>query len=66
LEKWSASADHPFSGGPLDDLIFDCYQLAEYYHINPDEFLRMPISRVQWHRLWTTKLIEKTRMDEDA
>jgi hypothetical protein len=39
--------------------------LAEYYHINPDEFLRMPISRVQLHRLWTSKLIEKTHLDEE-
>jgi hypothetical protein len=39
--------------------------LAKYYSINPDEFLRLPISRVLWHKHWTVKLDEKTNPDED-
>jgi hypothetical protein len=41
-----------------DDLILNCYRLAERYHQNPDVFIDMPLSKVAWHVHYTVRLIE--------
>jgi hypothetical protein len=49
-----------FHAGPVEGLILDCYRLAKYYHINPEEFLKLPMSQIARHLSWTAKLIEET------
>lgn len=44
-----------------DDLLLDCYRLADRYHQNPDVFINMPISRVQQHLEFTIRLIDAQR-----
>ena len=58
-----------FSSGSLvanenespDDLVLDCYRLADRYHQNPDVFLSMPLSLTRQHIEFTIKLIEAQR-----
>jgi hypothetical protein len=46
-------------------VILDCYRLAKYYGRPPDEFLTLPLSKVNRHMMWTAKLIEMSREQED-
>jgi hypothetical protein len=55
-----------FHAGPVDGLILDCYRLAEHYGRPPDEFLKMPLSKVSVHMRWTAKLIELRREQQDS
>jgi hypothetical protein len=51
-----------------DDIILNCYRLADRYHQSPDHFLEMPISQVDRHIKWTVKLIraqESARREDD-
>jgi len=41
-----------------DDLILNCYRLAERFHQNPEVFVEMPLSRVNLHVYYTVRLIE--------
>ena len=41
-----------------DEDILNCYRLADRFHQNPEVFLEMPVSRVNWHIHYTIKLIE--------
>lgn len=45
--------------------MLDCYKLARYYRRHPDEFLSLPVSAIQRHMMWTSKLIEATEPRED-
>jgi hypothetical protein len=59
-----------FSSVAGDDLILNCYRLADRFKQNPDIFINMPISRLQTHVRYTLKLIEaqekaRPRADED-
>jgi hypothetical protein len=53
-----------------DDLILNCYRLADRFHQNPEVFLEMPLSHVEQHIRWTVKLTRLQRKaqerDEDA
>jgi hypothetical protein len=54
-----------------DDLILNCYRLADRFKQNPDVFIDMPISRLQTHVRYTIKLIEaqekaRPRDDDDG
>jgi hypothetical protein len=60
-----------FSSLAGDDLILNCYRLADRFKQNPDIFIDMPISRLQTHVRYTLKLIEaqekaRPREDDDA
>jgi hypothetical protein len=59
-----------FSSLVGDDLILNCYRLADRFKQNPDIFIDMPISRLQTHVRYTLKLIEaqekaRPRADDD-
>jgi hypothetical protein len=41
-----------------DEVILNCYRLADRFHQNPEVFLDMGLSRVNWHIHFTIKLIE--------
>lgn len=41
-----------------EDLILNCYRLADRYHQNPEVFTEMPLSRVSEHIRYTVRLIE--------
>jgi hypothetical protein len=41
-----------------DEIILNCYRLADRFHQNPEVFLDMPVTRVNWHIHYTVKLIE--------
>ncbi len=54
----------PRSGGVdvnPDDLILNCYRLADRFHQDPTIFLEMPISQVDRHIYWTVELIKAQR-----
>jgi hypothetical protein len=53
-----AAAAGFFSGIAGDDLILNCYRLADRFKQNPDIFIDMPISRLRTHMRYTIKLIE--------
>jgi hypothetical protein len=46
-----------------DELILNCYRLADRFHQNPEIFLDMPLSRIEQHVHYTVKL---TRMQSEA
>jgi len=51
-----------------DEIIINCYRLADRYHQNPEVFIDMPVSRVEQHIRYTIKLIhlqEKARKPRD-
>ena len=54
-----------FHAGPVEALILDCYRLAKYYGRPPDEFLGLPVSRIQNHMRWTSKLIELQQAQQE-
>lgn len=55
-----------FSSGVLtEDIILDCYRLAKYYSLDPDDFLNKPLSVIARHMKWTSVLIERQRPPED-
>lgn len=49
--------------GDADDLILDCYRLADRFHQNPEVFLEMPLSRIERHVHFIVKL---TRLQRQA
>ena len=49
--------------GESDELILNCYRLADRFHQNPEVFLEMPLSRVEQHIRYTVKL---TRLQRKA
>jgi hypothetical protein len=42
--------------GDEENIVLDCYRLAEVYHQNPEVFLAMPIDDVRRHLLRTGQL----------
>lgn len=60
-------------GEPVDqpdpeELILNCYRLAQRFHQNPDVFLSMPVSDIDRHIRYTVMLIdlrEAAQRDED-
>ena len=40
-----------------EELVLDCYRLAEHYHQPPEYFLNMKVSDLQTHRRHTAELI---------
>jgi hypothetical protein len=44
-----------------EEMILDCYRLAEHYHQHPDVFLAMPLEDVKLHAYRTAQLIERRR-----
>jgi hypothetical protein len=44
----------------------NCYELAKYYHIDPDIFLNKSISEVQRHMYWTSKLQQRINEEQEA
>ena len=49
--------------GESDELILNCYRLADRFHQNPEVFLEMPLSRVELHVHYIVKL---TRLQRQA
>jgi hypothetical protein len=41
-----------------ENVILNCYRLADRFHQNPETFLAMPLSRVEQHIYYTVRLIE--------
>jgi hypothetical protein len=44
-----------------DEIVLDCYWLAQWYHQSPEHFLAMPISEVQLHVMRTYQIAELRR-----
>ena len=40
-----------------EDIILDCYRLANFYHQNPEVFTEMSLSRLGLHTYYTGRLI---------
>ncbi len=55
-----------YAGIVVDQIVLDCYRLAKYYSRDPDEFLNKPMSVVQRHMRWTSKLIEEQARQREA
>lgn len=43
-------------GERIEDMILDCYQLAEHFGQDPDLFLNKPLSKIKSHMRWLGKL----------
>lgn len=41
-----------------EDIILNCYRLAQHYHQNPEVFTEMSLSRLDTHIYYTGRLIE--------
>lgn len=41
-----------------EELIINCYRLADRFHQNPDVFLSMPISAIGMHVHYAVRLVE--------
>jgi hypothetical protein len=41
-----------------DEIILNCYRLADRFHQSPEVFIAMPVSRINEHIRYTVKLIE--------
>lgn len=50
--------------GEDEDLVLDCLRLAQFFHVNPEIFLAMPLSEMWLHLSWTIKL--KQRQHDEA
>lgn len=50
--------------GEDEDLVLDCLRLAQFFHVNPEIYLAMPLSEMWLHLSWTIKL--KQRQEDDA
>ena len=48
-----------------EEMILDCYRLAQYYHQHPDVFLAMPLEEVRLHAYRTAQLINRRRAQEE-
>jgi hypothetical protein len=54
-----------------DNIILNCYRLADRFHQNPEVFINLPLSRLAMHIKYTVKLIDaqnwerRRRRDED-
>jgi hypothetical protein len=53
-----------FSSG-ANGVILDAYRLAKYYGVSPDEFLKLPLTRILRHKWWTSKLIEEVSQQQE-
>jgi hypothetical protein len=42
--------------GGENESVLDCYRLARWYHVNPEVFLSMPLSRIAEHLSRTDQL----------
>lgn len=51
---------------PPDDVVLACYELAHFYHIDPEIFLNKTISELARSRQWTEKLTERQRAAQEA
>jgi len=49
----------------VDDIILDCYRLAKHYSVDPDVFMKKPLSVIKKHLSWTAKLIEAQQSTDD-
>lgn len=56
------------SGGLIspDIVVLQCYELAYFYHVDPQTFLQQPITRVFRHKMWTEKLTERIRSAQES
>jgi hypothetical protein len=45
-----------------DELILNCYRLADRFKQNPAVFLQLPLSEISMHINYTIKLIEAQRV----
>lgn len=52
---------HPFFHAGGTDITLRCYELAKFYGVDPDLFLKKPISHVLRTVDRTAELIERTR-----
>jgi hypothetical protein len=49
-----------------DEVILNCYKLADRYKQNPTVFLNMPLSEVSLHLVYTIKLaLARAKRDEE-
>jgi hypothetical protein len=53
------------SGDP-DELILNCYRLADRFHQSPEVFLEMPLSRIDMHVQYTVKLTRLQRAAQQS
>lgn len=51
--------------GEENNLVLDCYRLARWYHVNPRDFLEMPLSEVRMHLHRTAELSRLMRETQE-
>lgn len=55
-----------FHARDVEDIILDCYRLAKFYGMDPDQFLDKPLSVLAKHMKWTARLIQVQSEEDDA
>lgn len=58
-------AGHLVEPPDADELIINCYRLADRFHQNPDVFLSMPITDIDRHVRYTVKLTKLQRAAQE-
>jgi hypothetical protein len=48
-----------------EEMILDCYRLAQFYHQHPDVFLNMTLEEVKLHAYRTAQLLERRRAAQE-
>jgi hypothetical protein len=71
LERHRLEAGQVFyaqDGGLIapDTIVLTCYELAYFYHVDPQIFLEQTITQLGRHKHWTTLLSEKIRDRQEA
>ena len=49
-----------------DDVVLSCYELAHFYHIDPQVFLDKTITELGRSRYWTAKLSQRIAERQEA
>jgi len=47
-------------------MILDCYRLAKFYSVDPNVFLKKPMSQLNRHLEWTNRLIERINIEQSV
>ena len=55
-----------FHARSIDELVLDCYRLGKFYHVDPDVFLRKPLSVIDQQIRRTDQLVQRMNIEANA
>lgn len=48
----------------IENVVLNCYRLAERFHVDPDVFLNKPITQIGRHLIWLDKVDGKEAAEQ--